>query len=71
MDLPADVRVYNEQIGLKGSRGTLIAVHQHGFFELKLKFKEDIHRVLVPIQQTALIFSEPEVSFIVEDEIER
>lgn len=71
MDLPAEVRVYNELMGLKGTRGSLIAVNDHGYFELKLRFKEHTHRVLVPIGQTSLIFSDPEVSYIVEDEIER
>lgn len=71
MDLPADVRVYNELMGLKGTRGNLIAVTDRGFYELKLRFKEHTHRVLVPINQTGLIFSEPEVSFVVEEEIER
>ncbi len=71
MDLPADVRVYNEQIGLKGNRGTLIAVHAYAIYELKLQLKEHLHRAFVPVAETSLIFSEPEVSYIVEDEIER
>lgn len=71
MDLPAEVRVYNEQIGLKGNSGTLIAVDQNGFYELKMKLKEDLHRLLLPVAQTALIFSDPEVSFVIEEEIER
>ena len=71
MDLPADVRVYNELVGLKGNRGSLIFVSEHGFFELRMQFKESTHRVLLPIAQTGLIFSEPEVSYVVEDEIER
>lgn len=71
MDLPADVRVYNEQIGLKGSRATLIAVHDHGIYEIKLQLKEHMHRALVPVAETALIFSEPEISYVIEDEIER
>jgi len=71
MDLPVEVRVYNELMGLKGTRGSLIAISVHGFFELKLRFKDDTHRVFLPVAQTGLIFSDPEVSYVIEDEIER
>jgi len=71
MDFPVPVGVYNELIGFKGTRGTLIAISGDGYFELKMRFKEDTHRVLLPIAETGLIFREPEVSFVAEEEIER
>jgi hypothetical protein len=71
MDLPVEVRVYNELMGLKGTRGSLIAVSVHGFFELKLRFKDDTHRVLLPVAQTGLIFSDAEFSCNIEAEFER
>lgn len=63
MDLPADVQIHNEILGLKGTRGTLVMVSPHGFYEVKLKFGENLHKVLLPIPTTVLVFREPEAQF--------
>ena len=71
MDLPAEVQVHNELVGLKGGKATLVAVSPHGFYEVNLTFGENIHRVLLPVQATVVIFREPEPQFEPGIEIER
>lgn len=60
MELPAEVLIHNQLLGLKGGRGTLLQVSSDGFYELNCVFGENIHRVLLPIDSTALIGREPE-----------
>ena len=61
MDLPADVQIHNELLGIKGGKGTLIMVSPHGFYEVNCQFGANLHRVLLPIQNTVLVFRNPEV----------
>lgn len=71
MDLPADVHITHEALGLKNTKGTLVAVSPHGYYELRLTFNQRLHKVLVPVQSTSMIFREPEPEFASEIEIER
>ena len=71
MDLPAEVLIHNDLLGIKGSQGTLVAVSPHGFYEANLKFKNSTHRLLLPISRTVLVFREPEPVYVGEAEIER
>ena len=71
MDLPAEVQIHNPILGLKGGKGTLVAVSAHGFYEVNLVFGGNSHRVLLPIPETVIIFRQPEQKFILEEEIER
>ena len=71
MDLPADIHITHEPLGLKNTKGTLVAVSPHGYYELRLVFNQRQHKVLVPIQGTSMIFREPEPEFATEAEIER
>lgn len=70
MDLPAEVQITNEELGIKNGKGTLVAISPHGYYELRLSFNQRQHKVLVPISRTALIFRQPEPEFAVM-EIER
>lgn len=63
MDLPTEVQIHNELLGIKGGRGTLVMVSPHGFYEVKCLFGQNQHRVLLPIQNTVLVFREPEPQF--------
>lgn len=63
MDFPADVLVHNTLLGLKGTRATLLRIADEGYYELNARFGEQIHRLLLPIDQTALIYSSPEEIF--------
>lgn len=71
MDLPAEVQLHNPLLGLKGNPGTLVAVSPHGYYEVKLSFGQNIHRVLLPVADTVVVFRDPEAQFVVGAEIER
>lgn len=60
MEVPAEVMVHNEQLGMKGTRATLLQVSDDGYYELNVKFGERVHRVFLPIGGTAVIAREPE-----------
>lgn len=71
MDLPAPVQISNDLLGLKGHKGVLVAVSPHGFYELRLEFGGRQHKVLLPVEATAVVFRQPEAEFAAEGEIER
>jgi hypothetical protein len=71
MEIPSEVLIHNELLGLKGGRGTLLQVIPEGYYELNLKFGENTHRVLLPIAATALISKEPEATVGEQIEVER
>ncbi len=58
MELPANVLIHNPQLGLKGQEGKLFQVGS-GYYEVEYAFGGNSHRVLLPIGETALIFSDP------------
>lgn len=60
MEMPAEVMVHNEQLGMKGTRAVLLQVHPDGYYELNVRFGERVHRVMLPIGATAVIAKEPE-----------
>ena len=61
MELPAQVMVHNELMGMKGNRATLLQISPDGYYEINLRLPSgDVHRVLLPIGATALIATEPE-----------
>jgi hypothetical protein len=71
MDLPNEVLVHNEILGIKGGKGTLVAISPHGYYEANLRFGQATHRVLLPIETTVIISRQPEEAFLVEADIER
>jgi hypothetical protein len=71
MEVPAEVLVHNELLGLKGGRATLIRVSTDGYYEVNVAFGERTHRVLLPIVQTVLIARDAEQAFVQQDEVER
>jgi len=71
MELPAEVMIHNELLGLKGTRAQLIQIDANGFYEVKLKFGSNFHRVLLPMEHTVVIQAEPEVEVAADFEIER
>lgn len=73
MDLPTDVFVHCPLMGLKNGRAQLIRIHDHGYFELVMKFGERDHRTLLPIANTALIQQQAEdpIEDLPQVEIER
>jgi hypothetical protein len=71
MELPAEVMVHNEILGIKGAKGRLLTVAREGYYELNLTFGERSHRVLLPIERTVIIAAQPEAEFGAGEEIER
>ena len=71
MELPSDVLIHNELLGLKGGRGSLIRVASEGYYEVNLVFGQNQHRVLLPIHSTVVIHQEAEDSVQADFEIER
>ena len=71
MDLPAEVFIHNELLGLKGHLGTLVRISDGGYYEVNCTFGERVHRTLFPIQGTVLIQRQPEELTRVDLEIER
>ena len=71
MELPAEVLIHNEQLGIKGGKGTLLQVTPDGYYEVNCTFGERVHRTLFPIQGTVLIQRQPEDLTRVDLEIER
>jgi hypothetical protein len=71
MELPNEVLIHNELLGMKGSKGTLLQVTPDGYYEVNCTFGERVHRTLFPIQGTVLIQRQPEELTRVDSEIER
>ena len=71
MELPADVLIHNEQLGLKGGRGILVRVSTSGYYEVNCRFGDRLHRTFLPIHSTVIISQQPEPAVGAEVEIER
>ncbi len=71
MDTPCDVMIHNQLLGLKGSVGSLVQVHEAGYYEINLKFGANLHRVLLPIAGTVIIAKEEEPELGPAIEVER
>lgn len=71
MELPTDVLIHNELLGMKGARGRLLQVGTEGYYELNCQFGDRVHRVLLPVNSTVLIVSQAESTWSGELDIER
>jgi hypothetical protein len=71
MELPAEVLVHDQILGLKGARGTLLRISTDGYYELNLAFGDRVHRVLLPSTTTAVIQQQAEERVQSEMEVER
>jgi hypothetical protein len=60
MELPAEVLIHNAVLGMKGSPGTLLQISSNRYYEANVRFGERVHRVLLPIDSTAMIAAVPE-----------
>jgi len=71
MEIPNEVLIHNELLGLKGARGSLIRIAPEGYYEVNLRFGGNVHRVLLPIVTSVVIAAEPEPNVGEQVEIER
>jgi len=69
MELPAEVLIHNEIVGMKGTKGRLLTISPQGYYEVNVKFGERLHRVLLPVDRTVLISQEAE-EVLIPDEVE-
>jgi len=69
MELPAEVLIHNEIVGMKGTKGRLLAISPQGYYEVNVKFGERLRRVLLPVDRTVLISQEAE-EVLIPDEVE-
>jgi hypothetical protein len=56
---------------LSAHDATLVAIRPEGCYELRLVSQGKLHLVLLPIEQTGIVFAEPEPEVIPESDIER
>ncbi|MEO8033847.1 MAG: hypothetical protein ABI837_05400 [Acidobacteriota bacterium] len=71
MDIPAKVSVFNRTLEIKGKPGTLIAINDHGFYEVVLEVQNRNHTVLFAIAETVVIFNEALPTIGADFEVER
>jgi hypothetical protein len=71
MELPTKVKIYSQILGLSAHDATLVAIRPEGCYELRLVSQGKLHLVLLPIEQTGIVFAEPEPEVIPESDIER
>ncbi|MGE5232726.1 MAG: hypothetical protein ACM3OB_01335 [Acidobacteriota bacterium] len=71
MEIPSEVLIHNELLGMKGARGRLLTIAPEGYYELNCQFGDRMHRLLLPISGTVIISSSAEQSFVGETEVER
>jgi hypothetical protein len=71
MELPSEIMIHNQLLGLKGTPGSLLHISSQGFYEITCKFGDSSHRVLLPISSTVLISRDPEIKPGPQVEIER
>jgi len=71
MEIPSKVSIFNRTLEIKGKAGTLIAINDHGFYEVVLEVQQRNHTVLFPIAETVVIFNEALPTAAEEFEVER
>ena len=71
MELPSEVLIHNEMLGMKGKAGRLLAIHSAGYYELTAHFGDIEHRILMPIDATVVIAAEAEEEWESGVEVER
>ena len=71
MEIPAKVSIFNKTLEVKGKPATLIAINDHGFYEVVLEVQQRNHTVLLPVSETVLIFNEAMPTVATDFEVER
>jgi hypothetical protein len=71
METPTEVLVHCDLLGIKGKPARLLQISPHGYYEINLQLGENLHRVLLPIEHTALIAAQAEQSSDAAHDIER
>jgi hypothetical protein len=56
----AQIKVYNETLGAKGTRARLVRIAPEGFYEVTLESQGKFYTTLLPISTTVILAAEPE-----------
>jgi hypothetical protein len=70
VELPSEVLIHNDVLGLKGTKARLLTIAREGYYEVNLSFGDRVHRVLLPVRGTVVISAEPEPDYA-STEVER
>jgi hypothetical protein len=72
MDIPAKVSIFNRTLEMKGKQGTLIALNDDaGYYEVVMEVQQRNHTVLLPINETVVIFNDALPTISADFEVER
>jgi hypothetical protein len=72
MEVPSEVLIHNDLLGLKGVKGRLLTIAREGYYEVNMSFGGDrVHRVLLPMGRTVVIAERPEETTVTERDVER
>jgi hypothetical protein len=71
MEIPSKVSIFNRTLEVKGKPATLVAISAHGYYEVVMEVQQRNHTVLLPIDDTVLIFNEALPAIAAEFEVER
>ncbi len=71
MEIPSKISIFNRTLEVKGKAGTLIAINDHGFYEVVLEVQQRNHTVLFPIAETVIIFHDALPPAAADFEVER
>ncbi len=71
MEIHGPVTVYCALIDAKGTAATLVSIASNGYYQVTVQVKGNTHVMFLPIDQTALYFSDPEPIPDTDFEIER
>ncbi len=56
----AAIRIYNEVLGAKGTKGRLVRVSDEGFYEVTIETQGRSYTTLLPISSTVIMAFDPE-----------
>jgi len=56
----AAIKIYNETLGAKGAKGTLVRIATEGFFEVTVESGGRNYAAFLPIPTTVILAAEPE-----------
>jgi hypothetical protein len=71
MEIPSTVRIYNDVLGIKGSKGRLLDVSPKGHYEVILEINGKQYAAFLPVSTTIIISNEAEPTPAEKIEVER
>ncbi|HEY1434728.1 MAG TPA: hypothetical protein VGG65_05090 [Thermoanaerobaculia bacterium] len=69
--MPSNVIVFCPLVEFKNRPATLMTISPHGYYELRIDMAAGNHTVYLPIQSTAIIFTDANVIGAIPPDVER